>query len=43
MKEIFEKASTHQQLHPMADLDPFTNQPLDGSDFQSILRQHATK
>jgi hypothetical protein len=43
MKEIFDKAKNHQQLHPLADIDPFTNEPLDGTDFQSMLRQHATK
>lgn len=43
MTEIYHKAKGAQLLHPLADIDPFTGQPLDGSSHEAILRHHATK
>jgi hypothetical protein len=43
MTEIYQKAKGAKLLHPLADIDPFTGQALDGNNYEALLRSHATK
>jgi hypothetical protein len=43
MTGIYQKAKGAKLLHPLADIDPFTGQALDGNNYEALLRSHATK
>lgn len=43
MTGIYQKAKGAELLHPLADIDPFTGQALDGNNYEALLRSHATK
>lgn len=43
MKDIYSKAQNNEQLHPLADIDPFTGEALPGDTFEAKLRHKKTK